>query len=279
MNLPKDFHFSQSNLQDYVDCPYRFYLRYCLRLKWPALLVDDALAYEQRGQIGARFHQLIQQYLLGIPEDRIADLAAADPAPELPRWWANFLQYVDPMIEGKKFIETTLNAGLDGNFLLAKFDMILLREDGHLEIFDWKTSQKKPRAEWLAQRVQTRLYRYVLTEAGAELAGGGAVKAEQILMHYWFTAQPQNTVSLPYSQQAHQADRAYFINLINEIIKRDPSQFYRTDALEKCRFCVYRSHCDRGDRAGALENFEDFETGPEDFEIDIEFDQIAEIAF
>lgn len=30
MNLPGSFHFTQSSLQDYLDCPRRFQLRYVL---------------------------------------------------------------------------------------------------------------------------------------------------------------------------------------------------------------------------------------------------------
>ncbi len=48
MKLADSFDFTQSNLQDYVECPYRFYLRHVLHTKWPALIVDDALEYEQR---------------------------------------------------------------------------------------------------------------------------------------------------------------------------------------------------------------------------------------
>ncbi len=34
MPLPPDFHFSQSSLQDYLDCPRRFELRYLQKVKW-----------------------------------------------------------------------------------------------------------------------------------------------------------------------------------------------------------------------------------------------------
>ncbi len=279
MKLPEDFYFSQSNLQDFVDCPYRFYLRHFLRVKWPALLVDDALTFERRGQIGARFHQLIQQYLSGIPESRISDLAAADPATEVSLWWENFLQFISLQLEGQKFIEAVLTASIDEHALLGKFDLILFKKDKTLEIYDWKTSRRKPRQDWLLHRIQTRLYRLILAEACADLAGGQAVNPDQISMHYWFSTQPQTPVALPYSQQAYEADYAYIKKLIIEITRREESQFFRTEDLDKCRYCVYRSHCDRGDKAGDIDAFEDFEAGPEAFELDIEFDQLGEIAF
>jgi hypothetical protein len=279
MELPKDFYFSQSNLQDYVDCRYRFYLRYILKLKWPALVVDDALDFERRGQIGARFHQLIQQYLQGIPQARVTELAEADPAPELARWWADFLAFVGPNLQGERFVEATLSTALAGHYLLAKFDLALLSEDGKLVIYDWKTSRRAPRKDWLLSRIQTRLYRLILAEAGAELTGGRPIRPDEITMHYWFATQPKTPVTLPYSESAWAADKAYFTSLIEEIIQHEQNQFLRTTNHDKCRFCSYRSHCDRGVRAGDLESFDNFDTRPEDFELDIEFDQIAEIAF
>jgi hypothetical protein len=37
MTLPYSFHFTQSSLQDYLDCPRRFQLRYVLDQPWPAV--------------------------------------------------------------------------------------------------------------------------------------------------------------------------------------------------------------------------------------------------
>jgi len=279
MKLPENFYFSQSNLQDYVDCPYRFYLRYFLQLKWPALVVDDALAFERRGQIGARFHHLIQQYLQGVPENRISDLAGADPEPELATWWEDFLQFVAPMVVGKRFVETALSTSLNGHRLLAKFDLVLLRADGSIDIFDWKTSRRIPREAWFLQRLQTRLYRLMLAEAGLDLAGGQPLNPDQITMYYWYAPQPENPVSLPYSLDACRSDRAYLGQLVNEIAARSEARFIRTEDHDKCRYCVYRSHCDRGKHAGDFDSYEDFEVDLQDLNLDIEFDQIAEIAF
>ena len=278
MKLPENFYFSQSKLQDYADCPYRFYLRYYLQQKWPALVVDDALDFERRGQIGARFHRLIQQFLLGVSEARITDLVEADPAPEVSRWWEDFLQFISPAIEGEKFVETTLSTSLNGNLLLAKYDLIVINEDS-LVIYDWKTSNKKTRKDWLLERIQTRLYRYILAEAGSDLCGEGSVTPDKVTMHYWFAPRLENPVTLPYSQDAYQSDREFIAQLINEIADRKETQFLRTEDINKCRFCVYRSHCDRGSQAGDIDAFENFDSGSEDFELDIEFDQIAEIAF
>lgn len=279
MNLPVDFDFTQGKLQDYVDCAYRFYLRYVLQAKWPALLVDDALDFEQRSQIGGRFHRLIQQYLLGVPDDRISTLAEADPSPAISQWWDNFLAVVPPWLDGLPFVETTLSTTLAGCRLLAKYDLILSGEQNTLIIFDWKTSQRLLKKEWLLKRIQTRLYRFILTEAGSTLIPGQNTLADGITMSYWFAPHPESPVSLPYNQADYEGDKTYFTTLLEEIQEKPESSFRRTDDLTKCHYCVYRSLCDRGIKAGDLETFEDFEQSTEVFEQEITFEEIAEIEF
>lgn len=279
MKLPENFDFSQSNLQDYLDCHYRFYLRYIRQMKWPALIVDDAVVFEQRGQIGARFHRLLQQYLLGLPEDRLSDLASADPAEEVIEWWQDFLLNVPPWLSGRQFVETTLSTTLVGHRLIAKYDLILVQEDGKLIIFDWKTSRKRPRKDWLLERVQTRLYRLILTEAGSNLFGQNPVDPEAVTMNYWFAPQPETLVSLPYTRNAYENDVNFFTVLIEEILDREEDDFYKTKDLDKCCYCVYRSHCDRGIGAGDLEFFEDFQIEAEDSDEKIKFTEIQEIEF
>ena len=279
MKLSETFDYTQGNLQDYIDCCYRFYLRYVLRTKWPALRVEDAVDFEQRGQTGARFHRMIQQYLLGVPEARLQDLAAADPDPQIALWWDDFLQYVPALLAGQPFVETALSTTLNGHRLLSKYDLVLLQANGQLAIFDWKTSQKQPRVDWLLNRVQTRLYRFVLTEAAENLEGGKNTSPEQVIMYYSFAPHPQAPVSLPYTTKDYDADRIYFTNLVGEILEKPKEDFIKTSDIQKCRYCVYRSHCDRGTAAGDIEGFEVFEMEPEDFEQELQFDEIEEIAF
>lgn len=278
MKLPEGFDFSQSNLKDYIDCPYRFYLRYILGTKWPALLVDDALEFELRGKTGARFHRLVQQYLLGIPESRLNEIAESDIDPNFIHWWEYFLDFVPQHLQGCRYPEMTLSTKLGENRLLAKYDLILV-QDEKLLIFDWKTSSKAPKKAWLHDRVQTKLYRMILTQSGGTLSSKGSINPEDITMNYWFTANPSSFVSLPYSEKGFQEDLIFFQKIIQEILERKEGNFFRTDDLRKCRYCVYRSHCDRGIEAGDLESFESFEMEEEDFELDLDFDEIQEIAF
>lgn len=279
MILPDGFDFTQGNLQDYVDCPYRFFLRYILHIRWPALVVDKALEFEQRGQAGGRFHRLVQQYLLGVPQDRISELVDEDLLPDLQNWWEGFLTHVPPWLTCQRWVETTLTTTLGEQRLVAKYDLILADENGGLTIFDWKTSQKVPRKEGLLARIQTRLYRLVLLQASSTFFGGPLISPEQITMIYWFATHPQAPISLPYSQSTFEHDQADLIGLIEKICHADPEDYIRTDDLTHCRFCVYRSHCDRGVEAGSLDDFDQMDLEPEDAGALIAFEDLPEIEF
>ncbi len=91
VKLPDDFIFSQGSLQDYTECARRFQLRYLQRLAWPAVQVEPALENERLGQMGARFHRMAQQWLSGLPAEK---LEPAETEPELAQWWHSFQTHV-----------------------------------------------------------------------------------------------------------------------------------------------------------------------------------------
>jgi CRISPR/Cas system-associated exonuclease Cas4 (RecB family) len=287
--LPVQFQFSQRNLQDYVDCRRRFQLRYLQHLAWPAVEAEPMLDHEHRMQVGADFHRLVHRHLLGVPAERLSAMLESDISAngDLQRWWQNYLQYAGDLtgfsepIAPEKIIlvEATLSAPLGAFRLLAKYDLIRWfdSEAGtKVLIVDWKTSQKVPPREWLADRLQTRVYPYLLTQAGVP---GEELSPDQIEMVYWFTEHPREPQRFPYSSQQYQSDRDYLSRLVNEIENLDEGDYYLTPDESRCKYCTYRSLCDRGIGAGSLDQDDLYQEsdGVDEFELD--FDQIAEIEF
>jgi hypothetical protein len=278
-NQQSAIQFSQGSLQDYVDCRRRFQLRYLLKVAWPALEAEPAYENESAMQQGALFHRLIQQHLLGIPAERLTPLAkGSDDSTEhrLSRWWQNYLDFKRPSASAL-YPEVTLSMPLVGCRLVAKYDLILIGPEGHVTIYDWKTSRNRPKRSWLLERLQTRVYPYLLAQAGAHLNQGRPFAPEQIEMIYWFAETPHEPEIIPYGADMHAKDEAYLKSLIAEINGLSPEAFPLTPNAARCRFCTYRSLCDRGVEAGDLEEM-DIELEPT-AEPEFDFDQIAEIAF
>jgi len=281
--LPPDFLFSQGNLQDYVDCPRRFQLRYLLQISWPAVESEPVLEQERHLRQGQAFHRLVQQHLTGLPEETLraeaAALAAAIPGSDLERWWNNYLLARPADLPGQRYSELNLAATLAGFRLVAQFDLLVIGQDGRITIADWKTDRRKSPPERLLSRLQTRVYRFLAARAGGHLTGAAKVKPEQVEMIYWYANFPDQPERLPYDQSQYDADEGYLSALIKEIAANRADVFNLTVDERRCLYCSYRSLCERGVRAG---DFDAYET---EWEPDVtppagfDFEQIAEIRF
>jgi CRISPR/Cas system-associated exonuclease Cas4 (RecB family) len=272
-NLPNDFMFSQSSLQDFVDCRRRFELKYLLKQRFPAPQVDDILEFEHRMEQGERFHQLLHQHLIGIPSDllhaRIQDSEVAD-------WFTIYLKNGLDNVPNQRYPEKTLTIPIGDYGLLAKIDLLAIGDT--IQIIDWKTSRYIPQGNTLDNRLQTIVYRYVVAKGAAYLNGAKPIVPEQIEMVYWYAVHGGETRRFNYSQTQFEVDEAYLLQLIADIDKTQG--FPLTSDERRCRFCSYRSLCDRGRVAGSLEEWDtaDYESADlSEFEID--FEQIAEIEF
>ncbi len=282
MSLPEGFLFSQSSLQDYVDCQRRFQLRYLLHQSWPAVEAEPYLENERRMDQGDRFHQIIHQHLVGLPEERITQSLSGDEV--MQGWWANYLQNRQAgslslinRPENQLFEEITLSIPLDKFRLIAKYDLLIIDPDGSLLILDWKTSRQHPRHRWLEERLQTHVYPYVLASAGGTFLSGSQPDPAKIEMIYWFTNQPEQPESFAYSQAKYAEDQRFLLNLVTTIDRKVEKIYPLTPDVRRCLYCTYRSLCNRGVTPGDMEHLEEW-TEPESAEdVSIDFDQIGEI--
>jgi hypothetical protein len=276
MALPTDFHFSQGSLQDYVDCPRRFQLRYLLQVAWPAIESEPVLENERYVQQGAAFHRLAHQHALGIPADQ---LSAAVQGTDLRRWWRHYLESGPAQLPPSRVPEIVLSTPLGGYRLLAKYDLVAVDIGERAVIVDWKTSRRRPSRAWLAERQQTRVYPYVLVRAGEELNGGQQLAPEQVRMVYWFADYPADAETFPYDTATFDRDEDDLASLIEEIASLNEAGFALTSDEALCRFCPYRSLCQRGVQAGDLNEPSDEAEGTEAPELFLDFEQIAEIEY
>ncbi len=267
MPLPVPFTFSQASLQDHQDCPRRFQLRYIERLSYPAIESEPTLENERHQQEGETFHRLIQQYLLGIPAEKVSKLANST---NLERWWMNFLASFNfDRQTDLLYPEMTLSAPLAGSRLMAKYDLVTGSPENGFTIYDWKTYRKRPRNEFLVTRLQTRVYRALLARAGAHLNSGQPITPERIEMIYWFADFPNEPARFRYDPSQDKRDWDSLEKTAKEITAQ--ASFPPTDETRQCAYCTYRSYCDRGIRAGGGDTIES------ELTLDITLEQVPEI--
>lgn len=275
MPLPAGFQFTQSSLQDYVECARRFELRYLQRLKWPAVDSEPVIEREQHMRLGQDFHHLVHQHVIGLPEAALSAIAVEEP---LRTWWAAYLRHGLKDLPPERYPEIALSTPIGAYRLLAKADLIAVEPGARAVIVDWKTGERKPRRDRLAARMQTVVYRYVLAVAAHYLNQSAPFRPDQIEMVYWFTSDPADPERLAYDETQFEADAALLKALIAEIEARD--EFELTPDVRRCAFCPYRSLCRRGIEAGRLDAVEDdADELPGLDELVLDFDHIAEIEF
>ena len=266
--LPTPFTFSQSSLQDYADCPRRFQLRYIERLEWPAVDAEPVVENERHQIEGQLFHRLVQQHLLGVPSEKLFPLA---DSPTLARWWDHF--NVD--LSGFDLHpELTLSSPIGNHRLVAKYDLVAVQPERAV-IYDWKTYGKRPRDEWMSARWQTRVYRALLAQAGAHLNGGRGYEPGQIEMSYWYADFPSEPTHFKYDAHQFKRDGSALERVVEEIA--NGTEFPLTEDEKMCRFCAFRSYCNRGTQAGQTDEAEAEVESESAF--DINFEQIGEIEF
>ena len=274
MTFPSTFQFTQGKLQDYVDCQRRFQLRYVLMQPWPALITGEPARFELHMQRGAALHRLAHQHARGIEPQRLAETIHDET---LARWWQTFLRRPPrDLPEAVRRAEIVLAAPLGGHRLVAKYDLITVQPGQRLVIVDWKTVRKRPPKSALAHRLQTVVYRYLAVEASAALNDGRLPEPDQVEMIYWFAQSNGETVHFAYDETQHDSACAYLSNLISQIAAHTEPVWPLAADQGRCRFCNYRSLCERGARAGF---FDDLEDDIEPVEAVIDLEQIAEVEF
>ena len=240
---------SQSALASFSRCARRFYLRFVMRLEWPAPLTGSEQEWERSLRRGEELHLFIEQAALGMD---IAAMVREAGDTQLFRWYDSVIDYPPPQPVGEVHTELELMVPLGDHRLVARFDRLIVspQVDGSIiHIVDWKTGTPQD-ASRLGRSWQTAIYQFVAVEVSDQLTTDGSpVAPANIGFTYWQAEAPQAPVVLAYDEDAHEAGRLRIGGAVEQIEQRisgGEESFERTTDLDACRHCPYRSYCERG---------------------------------
>jgi hypothetical protein len=162
--LSEDFVFSQSALQDFLDCPRRFELRYVKDVRWPAIESEPPLEQEKSMLQGQEFHRPPSSARRRHSLPKLSSARITDS--EIMSWWQSYLAW-QAQLPKQRFPEITLTAPVGETLVMAKYDLITRLEDSTFLIVDWKTGKKASpgltRASHADPRLPLRLRRVLAT--------------------------------------------------------------------------------------------------------------------
>lgn len=244
--IDPNFVFSQSNLQTFEYCRYRFYLRYVQHLEWPAQ-ISSSDDYQNDLEAGTFFHQLIHQHFLGFERELLLEQARNYPDARLIGWLSAFFNspYANPT--GKLYPETAFTTQIAAHLISAKVDLLQVTDNGNITIYDWKTSRKAPSIPHLKGRFQSKVYPLVVSKRLNNVDD-----PMPIAMVYWEANYPDKPITFIISETNIAIIEKELLVKMNEIKSLSEKDFVLTDDVKRCNWCEFRSFCDRGVSAATI---------------------------
>lgn len=246
--LPREFTFSQNNLQYYADCKQRFFLKEIARLSWPANETEPVRLQEERMAIGSRFHLLCSQYFNGVPIEIIKESIDSS---EMIRWWDSFLTLGLQPAPGNH-PEKAITLPFANFRLTAHYDLLIKKSNEKYLIYDWKTNTRRPTRQHVQQRMQSLVYPLVLSLFLAHRESN-KYKSPDIEMIYWYPEFPDQPHIFQYDSESFIRQKTELTEMINQISENAPKDYVITDNIKNCLYCQFRSYCNRGDRPGKFD--------------------------
>lgn len=244
---------SQQHLNTLETCPRKFEYLYLDGLNLP--LDPDK---QERIKFGNQFHLLMQQQELGLDISPILtisqDLADCFQAlqksvPDLLLETNQLTNKVSNSIsQSSVFRQAEYNLNLSyQNYIITVIYDLLITDHQYAHIYDWKTYPLPEKSNKIIENWQTRLYLFVLAEAGGYVP-------ENITMTYWFIKSNQSQkaehLQITYDQIQHEKNRQDLENLLEKLTdylkqqqtKQKPFPQVNVN-LGICSLCQFLNRC------------------------------------
>jgi len=238
---------SATGLKDFEICARRFQLRYMAEQPWPAVSAEPLSDHEVHARRGIQLHHIVERYFSGIAPDTLSRMI---DDPVVRRWWDAFQAHAPVDIDSNRVFlpERHLQCSIGDYRLSAVVDLLVLdKENRSISIFDWKTTRRVPDEADYHAAIQTRIYQYVVAET-SQAFFSQFEELDRLKMIYWFPVYPDRSITITYSDTTHQQNRSWLVEQIKAIeahLDTSEAAWPKTEALHHCRFCNYRSLCNR----------------------------------
>ncbi|MDB8804166.1 MULTISPECIES: PD-(D/E)XK nuclease family protein [unclassified Romboutsia] len=237
----KNFRYSQNSINTYKSCPLKFKYKYIDRINWKYDDIEHREYYESL-KTGTDFHLLCERYFSNIPLG-----INSSTNTDFQRWMDKVKKLV-PIKEGYLYLpEYEVMFNLDRNIIQAKYDLIIIK-DNKIEIWDWKTENKKFNYKNVESRIQTIVYMLLAKEVIPNLLDKD-IDTQNISMKYYQPEFDDNCVSISYNNEKHKQNKNKVLSYIDYIKntnynKEDKEYKYELVKNKKhCKYCEFNKLC------------------------------------
>lgn len=230
-----DFYFSQNSLNTFKQCFLKFNYKYIEGINFR----KDEEGYYENIETGLNFHLLCNRYFIGIDPFIGKDTKDKD---NLNKWYNNLIETI-PMKEDNEYLsEYTIKMQKNTIKLQANYDLIILKKDS-IEIWDFKTENRKPKVEDLKKRMQTKVYMYVLME-NLNLINK-EINYDKLKMVYFNPQFENSKVEITYSLEEHTFNEESIKAIIDSINEYEFKGNYFEGLKKKaCNYCEFYRLCE-----------------------------------
>lgn len=224
-------YYSQNLLNTFDKCPLKFKIKYLENLRWKKDSIDNEDYYENMN-MGLDFHLICERYFSNIP-------VGVDNNNELMNWFNSLRDKFTILDENIYFTEYEIKMKKDNIRIQAKYDLIIIKPNNKIEIWDWKTENRKLDYKEVCKRMQTIVYMYILGESSLEIFDKD-IPLENISMNFWQPQFKDDIITINYSENNHRIHEEKIMDITRSLDNFDfnfdfNSELYST----QCKYCEF----------------------------------------
>ena len=234
-----NFIYSQNSINTYKSCPLKFKYKYIDKINWRQDDIGSREYYESL-VIGSEFHLLCERYFSNIPLG-----INENTNPKFIKWIEKIKKLLPMCSESRHMMylpEYEIIYSIDGNVITAKYDLIIIK-DNSIEIWDWKTENKKVDYKNAQNRIQTIVYMLLAKEVIPKLYNID-VDFKNISMKYYQPEFEDEPITISYTEEIHNSYKKRIIDYINMMKE---SKYLTSKNTNHCKYCEFNKLCNGQD--------------------------------
>lgn len=223
-----NFIYSQNSINTYKSCPLKFKYKYVDNLSWKK---EDSKEYYDSLFWGSEFHLVCERFLNNIPIGDISNEKFYD--------YLEKVKNVVSLNSKNLFTEYEIRYNFEGKIITAKYDLLII-DDDKIEIWDWKTENKKMDYKNYSNRVQTMVYLFLASEVLPVLFNKN-IEYKNISMNYYQVEFNEGPIKITHSEDKHLT----YKNNIKNYIDLIQSKMFNTKNEKHCKYCEFNRLCNK----------------------------------